>query len=85
MSEVAMVTGRDGKYSQTIKTQTRDQRYPTYSRPEHQQAAGMQEDELRRRDVIQPYLMWYRGPRPIRGEHLFILALYRATPFVSLA
>jgi len=41
MSEVAMIAGRDGKYSQTIKTQARDQRYPTNSCPEDQQAACM--------------------------------------------
>lgn len=57
MSEVAMITGRNGKYAETVKTQTRDDRYPAYSRPKHQQAAGVQKNELRRREVIQLYFM----------------------------
>ena len=56
MREVAMITRGDGKYSQAIETQTREQRDPTYSRPEDQQAAGMQKNKLRRGEVIQAYL-----------------------------
>ena len=65
MSEVAMITGRNGEYAETIKTQTREDRYPAYSRPEHEQTAGVEKNELRRREVIQPYLIRYGGRRPI--------------------
>src|ERR1044072_52460 len=70
-----MITGRDGENSQTIKTQTRGQCYPAYSRPERQQAAGMQENELADGEVIQPFVARYGGDRSSRVEHLFILTL----------
>jgi hypothetical protein len=57
MSEVAMITSRDGKNAETIKTETRKDRYPAYSSPEHEQAAGVEKNKLRRREVIQPYLL----------------------------
>ena len=73
MREVTMVTGGNGEDSEAIKTETREQRRPTHSGPEHQQAAGMQKDELRRREVIQPHGLCCGGFRPIRGEHPRIL------------
>jgi len=53
MREVAMIPGRNGKYSQAVEGRARDQRNPTDSRPEHQQAASVQKNELRDGEVIQ--------------------------------
>jgi hypothetical protein len=62
MSKVAMITGRDGEDSQAIKSQTDGQRYPTYFRPQRQQAAGMQKNKLRDGQVM-PYLFLETGRR----------------------
>jgi hypothetical protein len=52
-----MITGRDGKNAETVKRKTREDRYPAYSCPEHEQAAGVEKNKLRRREVIQPCLL----------------------------